>query len=135
MRLTVYTASTFDPWEAPMYDILISGGTVVDGSGEAAHAADVGIKDGTVAGIGANLSAGGDSQIDATGLIVAPGFVDVHTHYDAQLSWDPCATPSIWHGVTTIVTGNCGVGLAPCRPEDREAIMWDLVNVEAMSFD
>jgi len=118
-----------------MYDILISGGTVVDGSGEAAHAADVGIKDGTVAGIGANLSAGGDSQIDATGLIVAPGFVDVHTHYDAQLSWDPCATPSIWHGVTTIVTGNCGVGLAPCRPEDREAIMWDLVNVEAMSFD
>jgi N-acyl-D-aspartate/D-glutamate deacylase len=117
-----------------MYDLVIHGGTVVDGSGRTAFQADVAIQGGRVAEIG-QLSGDAASRVSAEGLVVAPGFVDVHTHYDAQLNWDPYATPSIWHGVTTIVTGNCGVGIAPCRPEDREAVLWDLVNVEAMSFD
>jgi N-acyl-D-amino-acid deacylase len=68
-------------------------------------------------------------------MIVAPGFVDPHTHYDAQMCWDPLLTPSSWHGVTTVVLGNCGVGVAPCRPEDREKATWDLVNLEAIPYE
>ena len=74
-------------------------------------------------------------MIDAEGLAVAPGFIDPHTHYDAQICWDGATTPSSWHGVTTVVMGNCGVGIAPCRPAAREVAMRDLVNVEAIPFE
>ena len=73
--------------------------------------------------------------IDADGLVVAPGFIDPHTHYDAQICWDPAISPSSWHGVTSVVMGNCGVGIAPCRPEAREIAMRDLVNVEGIPFE
>jgi N-acyl-D-amino-acid deacylase len=116
------------------YDLIIRNGTVVDGTGAPRIQADVAIKDGLIAAVG-EISGTATRTIDATGLIVAPGFVDPHTHYDAQICWDDITTPSCWHGVTTVMMGNCGVGLAPCRPESREIAAWDLVNVEAIPFD
>jgi N-acyl-D-aspartate/D-glutamate deacylase len=116
------------------YDILVRGGTVVDGTGAQARRADVGISQGKVVEIGA-LSGSARKTIDASGLVVAPGFIDPHTHYDAQICWDGATTPSSWHGVTTVVMGNCGVGIAPCRPQAREVSMRDLVNVEAIPFE
>ena len=77
----------------------------------------------------------GKRTIDASDLIVAPGFIDPHTHYDAQMCWDSLMTCSSWHGVTTVITGNCGVGIAPCRPEAHEVVAWDLVNVEGIPFE
>ncbi|HEX4504568.1 MAG TPA: amidohydrolase family protein, partial [Alphaproteobacteria bacterium] len=109
------------------FDLLIRGGTVIDGTGAPRVRADVGIVGGRIAAIG-RLDAAAEAVIDADGLVVAPGFVDPHTHYDAQLFWDPMLTCSSWHGITTVVTGNCGVGLAPVRPSARETVMWDLVN-------
>src|SRR5687767_15389684 len=96
---------------------------------------DVGIKDGKVARIDGISSTDGDDVLDATGLIVAPGFVDLHTHYDAQLFWDPYCTISGWHGVTSVVIGNCGFGFAPCRPEDRERSMLSMTRNEQISLD
>ena len=116
------------------YDLIIRNGTVVDGTGAPRIQADVAIKDGLIAAVG-EISGTATRTIDATGLIVAPGFVDPHTHYDAQICWDDVTSPSCWHGVTTVMMGNCGVGLAPCRPESREIAAWDLVNVEAIPFD
>ena len=118
------------------YDILIRGGTLVDGTGAPAKQADVAVKDGRIAGVG-DLAASGPAAktIDAAGLVVAPGFIDPHTHYDAQICWDGATTPSSWHGVTTVVMGNCGVGIAPCKPAAREVAMRDLVNVEAIPFE
>jgi N-acyl-D-amino-acid deacylase len=117
------------------YDLLIKNGKVVDGTGAPAHHADVAIADGKVAAIG-DLSTNSTRRvIDATDLVVAPGFIDPHTHYDAQICWDGALTPSSWHGVTSVVMGNCGVGIAPCRPAAREIAMRDLVNVEAIPFE
>ncbi|HZO80851.1 MAG TPA: amidohydrolase family protein [Candidatus Binataceae bacterium] len=115
------------------YDLVIKNGTVVDGTGAPRFRADVAVKDGKIAEIG-KLSGGGRT-IDASDLIVAPGFVDPHTHYDAQICWDPLLTCTSWHGVTSVVMGNCGVGIAPCKPEVHEVAAWDLVNVEAIPFD
>ncbi|MEN9727373.1 MAG: hypothetical protein RL434_1739, partial [Pseudomonadota bacterium] len=109
-------------------------GTVVDGTGAPRQQADIGVKDGIIVDVG-KVSGSAARTIDASDLIVAPGFVDPHTHYDAQICWDDITTPSCWHGVTTVVMGNCGVGIAPCRPETREIAAWDLVNVEAIPFD
>jgi N-acyl-D-aspartate/D-glutamate deacylase len=117
-----------------MYDLVIRGGTVVDGTGASKTNADIAVKDGIIVEIG-KISGRTQSSIDATDLIVAPGFVDPHTHYDAQICWDDLTTPSSWHGVTSVMMGNCGVGLAPCRPKDREVASWDLVNVEAIPFE
>jgi N-acyl-D-aspartate/D-glutamate deacylase len=114
-------------------DVVIRGGTVIDGSGAPGVKADVAIDGGRIQAIG-QVSGRGQREIDAGGLVVCPGFVDVHTHYDAQYTWDPYATSSIWHGVTTTVIGNCGFAIAPCRPEDRESAMRTLVKVEGMSF-
>jgi N-acyl-D-aspartate/D-glutamate deacylase len=100
-------------------DLLIRNGTVVDGSGAARYRADVGIKDGRIAEIGRIRSAA-ERTIDAEGLIVAPGFIDGHTHMDAQVAWDRIGSCSCWHGVTSVIMGNCGFALAPCPPEDRE---------------
>lgn len=116
------------------YDVVIKNGTVVDGTGAPRYQADVAIADGKVAEIG-KVSEGAKRTIDAHGLVVAPGFVDPHTHYDAQICWDGAVTPSSWHGVTSVVMGNCGVGIAPCKPETREIAMKDLVNVEGIPFD
>jgi N-acyl-D-amino-acid deacylase len=116
------------------YDLLIKNGTVVDGTGAAPRRADVGIANGQIAEIG-KITEGAKKTIDASDLIVSPGFVDPHTHYDAQICWDPYITSSSWHGITTVIMGNCGVGIAPCRPEVREIAAWDLVNVEAIPFD
>ncbi len=116
------------------YDILIKSGTVVDGTGAPARRADVAIAGGKIVEVGA-LSAHARRTIDAEGLVVAPGFIDPHTHYDAQICWDGATTPSSWHGVTSVVMGNCGVGIAPCRPGAREIAMRDLVNVEAIPFE
>ncbi len=98
-----------------MFDLVIRNGTVIDGSGQPRRLADVAVQDGRIAAVGPSLGAG-RREIDAAGLIVAPGFVDIHTHYDGQATWDPYITPSSWHGVTTTVFGNCGVGFAPVRP-------------------
>jgi N-acyl-D-amino-acid deacylase len=116
------------------YDLLIKNGTVVDGTGSPRRVADVAIKGDVIAEIG-KIKDGAAKTIDADGLIVAPGFVDPHTHYDAQICWDPQITSSSWHGVTSVVMGNCGVGLAPCRPKARDIAAHDLVNVEAIPYE
>ena len=116
------------------YDLVIRNGTLVDGTGSAPRHADVAVQDGVIAEVG-EIREGADRVIDASDLVVAPGFVDHHTHYDAQICWDPTTSCSPWHGVTSVVMGNCGVGLAPCRPEAREIATWDLVNVEAIPFE
>jgi N-acyl-D-aspartate/D-glutamate deacylase len=116
------------------YDLIIRNGTVIDGTGAAGRRADVAIAGGRVAEIG-KVSEGARRTVDASDLIVAPGFVDPHTHYDAQICWDPMVSCTSWHGVTTVVMGNCGVGIAPCRERVREIAAWDLVNVEAIPFD
>jgi N-acyl-D-amino-acid deacylase len=115
-------------------DIVIKNGTLIDGTGAPGRRADVAISGGKIAGLG-EASGPARRTIDAEGLVVAPGFIDPHTHYDAQICWDGATTPSSWHGVTTVVMGNCGVGIAPCRPEAREIAMRDLVNVEAIPFE
>ena len=107
---------------------------MIDGVGAPAIRADIGIAAGRLVEIG-ELSGLARKTIDAHGLVVAPGFIDPHTHYDAQICWDGATTPSSWHGVTTVVMGNCGVGIAPCRPQAREVAMRDLVNVEAIPFE
>ena len=94
-------------------DIVIRGGTVVDGTGAPGKLLDVAVTDGVVSEIGTGLS--GRRELDASGRIVAPGFVDIHTHYDAQVFWDPGLTSSCWHGVTSVVAGNCGFSIAPTR--------------------
>jgi N-acyl-D-aspartate/D-glutamate deacylase len=116
-------------------DLLVRGGTVVDGTGAPARTADVAVADGRVVEIGRLDDARAAEVVDADGLLVTPGFVDVHTHYDAQLHWDPTASPASWHGVTTLLTGNCGFTLAPSRPEDIEWLLLMLSRVEGMSAD
>jgi N-acyl-D-aspartate/D-glutamate deacylase len=116
------------------FDLVIKNGMLVDGTGAPARRADVAVTGGTIAEIG-RVTAGAATVIDASDLVVAPGFIDPHTHYDAQICWDGAVTPSSWHGVTSVIMGNCGVGIAPCRPKAREVAMRDLVNVEAIPFD
>ncbi len=115
-------------------DLLIKNGTVIDGTGAPRREADIAVKDGRIAEIG-KVSVSAAKIINAAGAVVAPGFIDPHTHYDAQICWDPGISPSSWHGVTSVVMGNCGVGIAPCRPEAREIAMRDLVNVEGIPFE
>ncbi|MER5210163.1 D-aminoacylase [Streptomyces sp. NPDC002838] len=120
-----------------MLDHLIKGATVVDGTGASAYTADVGIRDGRIAVIGREVAEEARTVEDATGLVLAPGFVDPHTHYDAQLFWDPYATPSLNHGVTTVAAGNCGFTLAPLnpdRPEDADYTRRMMSKVEGMSL-
>ena len=114
------------------FDLLIRGGTLVDGTGSAPRVADIGVKDGVIAAIG-NLGDDAARVIDATGQYVTPGFIDQHTHYDAQVFWDPYCSNSGEHGTTTTVMTNCGFGLAPCRPTDRDRVMLMLENTEEIS--
>ena len=117
-----------------MYDILIKNGALIDGTGTAARHGSVAITDGKIVEVG-EIDGPANQVIDAEGAVVAPGFIDPHTHYDAQICWDGAVTPSSWHGVTSVVVGNCGVGIAPCKLESREIAMHDLVNVEAIPYD
>src|ERR1700732_2628365 len=117
------------------YDLIIRNGTVVDGTRLPRFRADVGIKDGRVRKIGRIGEATAGRELDAKGCIVAPGFVDLHTHYDAQIHWDPYCTISGWHGVTSIVLGNCGFGFAPCKPEFRERSMLMMTRTGAVPLE
>ncbi len=112
-----------------MHDLVIRNGLVVDGTGAPARKADVAIDDGVVAAIG-EVNDLGREELDADGLLVTPGFVDIHTHFDGQITWDPLLTPSFWHGVTTVVMGNCGVGFAPAAPNRRDWLIGLMEGVE-----
>ena len=114
----------------PWY-IVIRGGRIIDGTGLAAYSADIAIQGGRIAAMG-RLSGDAKRTVDADGCIITPGFIDVHTHYDVQLDWDPLATPSSWHGVTTALAGNCGFTLAPAKPDDVEWLAGMLSRVEGM---
>ena len=114
------------------FDAIIRGGTIVDGTGTPRYVSDVGINEGRVAQIGGLKGSKATRELDASGLIVAPGFVDLHTHYDAQVQWDPYCTISGWHGVTSVALGNCGFGFAPCEPKDRDRSMLSLSRNEAI---
>src|SRR5215471_14252054 len=115
-----------------MHDLLIRGGTIVDGSGAASWQGDVAIDSGRISAIAAagTIGEGARATIDAGGLVVTPGFVDIHTHYDGQATWDPLLAPSCWHGVTTVVMGNCGVGFAPVAPDRHEWLIGLMEGVE-----
>ena len=117
------------------FDTLIRGGTVIDGTMIPRFKADIGIKDGKIAKIGTRASATADRVIDASDNIVAPGYIDIHTHYDAQILWDPYCTISGWHGVTSVVLGNCGFGFAPIPPHLRDRAMMMMTRNEAIEFE
>ncbi|MHB1582520.1 MAG: N-acyl-D-amino-acid deacylase family protein [Acidimicrobiales bacterium] len=114
-------------------ELVIRGGTVVDGTGAPGYRADVAVADGRVVAVGERLA--GRRELDAAGHVVAPGFIDIHTHYDAQVFWDPWLTPSCFHGVTSVIAGNCGFSIAPVRSQDRALLARTLQHVEDMSFD
>ena len=117
----------------PEYDMIIRQGTIVDGTGRLpAYRGDVAIKQGKIALISGRIRASASQELDATGCIIAPGAIDLHTHYDLQLNWEPYATMSGWHGVTSVTIGQCGFGFAPCKPEDREAAMRLMTRIEAI---
>ncbi|MGZ4784767.1 MAG: amidohydrolase family protein, partial [Acidimicrobiales bacterium] len=116
-----------------MADLVVRNGTIVDGTGSPAFVGDIAIVDGRVAAVGDDVDASvppGAQEIDATGLLVTPGWVDIHTHYDGQASWDPVLAPSSWHGATTILFGNCGVGFAPVRKRDHQGLIDLMEGVE-----
>ena len=112
-----------------MYDLIIRNGTIIDGTGNDRYVADIAIKDEKISAIG-EIQGSADKEIDAKGKLVTPGWVDVHTHYDGQATWDPVLAPSSWHGVTTVVMGNCGVGFAPVKPKDRDFLIELMEGVE-----
>jgi N-acyl-D-aspartate/D-glutamate deacylase len=114
-----------------MLDSIIRGAEICDGSGRSRYNGDIAIAGGRIAAVG-KVDGPARRELDADGLVAAPGFIDVHTHYDCQVSWDPALTPSCWHGVTSVVMGNCGFSIAPCRPEHRELLMRMLLYVEGM---
>src|SRR3990170_8860872 len=119
-------------------DLLLRHASVIDGTGGPARAADVAVAGGRIAAIrppGELTPLPGTDVVDLDGLVLAPGFIDIHTHYDAQILWDGDLTPSSWHGVTSVVMGNCGFGVAPTRPEHRDTIVRTLENVEGMSME
>ena len=116
-------------------DTIIKRGTIVDGTRTPRYVSDMAIKDRKIAQIGGLRASQAAQVLDASGLIVAPGFVDLHTHYDAQIQWDPYCTLSGWHGVTSVAIGNCGFGFAPCEVKDRERAMLSLTRNEAIPLE
>lgn len=119
-------------------DMIIRGGLIIDGQRTPRYRGDIGVKNGRVeaiTGVGGLSKKTAKKEIDAEGLVVAPGFVDLHTHYDAQIFWDPYCTTSGWHGVTSVVIGNCGFGIAPVKGDGRDRAMLSLTRNEAISYD
>jgi N-acyl-D-aspartate/D-glutamate deacylase len=116
-------------------DLVLRGADVVDGSGVPAQRVDVGIEGDRIVVVAPDVEAGAAVEVALDGLVLAPGFIDVHTHLDAQVLWDPDVTPCSWYGVTSVIMGNCGFGIAPIRPEDREAVMRIMESVEDMSYE
>ena len=112
-----------------LHDVVIRNGKIIDGSGKNQFTGDIAIDDGTISLVG-NVEHSGRKEIDAKGNLVTPGWVDIHTHYDGQVCWDPYLTPSSWHGVTTVVMGNCGVGFAPVKPGDENFLIQLMEGVE-----
>ena len=117
------------------YDMIIEGGTVVDGTGGEPVQADIGIVDGTIAEVGRITGETAGEVIDADGLVVTPGFVDVHTHMDAQIAWDPLGESSCFHGVTSVVMGNCGFTLAPAKADERHLVVRNLERAEDIAAE
>jgi N-acyl-D-aspartate/D-glutamate deacylase len=117
-----------------MHDLVIENATLIDGLGTPAKLGSLAVRDGRIAAVGDDVGPGRE-RIDAGGLALAPGIVDLHTHFDAQLLWDPFATPSVALGVTSVVIGNCGFTIAPCRAEDRDQTLRNLTHVEAMPLE
>ncbi len=111
------------------FDLVVRGGTIVDGTGAPRYRGDVAVKHGVIAAIG-TFEGTGTEEIDATGRIVTPGFVDIHTHYDGHATWTDRMLPTSQHGVTTVLAGNCGVGFAPCKPQDRDRLVALMEGVE-----
>src|ERR1043166_3570878 len=105
--------------ETSMHDLIIRGAEICDGTGAPRRRGDVAVTDGRIVEVG-RVGGGAARTIEADGLVLAPGFIDLHTHYDCQVSWDPALTPSCWHGVTAVLMGTCGFTIGPCRPADRE---------------
>src|SRR5580693_8963379 len=114
-------------------ETVIRGGTLIDGTGAPGRRADVAVTGGRIVEVGDGLR--GSREIDASGQVVAPGFIDIHTHYDAQVFWDPWLTPSSFHGVTSVIAGNCGFSIAPIKAKDVGLLARTLQHVEDMSFD
>ena len=112
-----------------IHDLVIRNGNIVDGSGKKPFLGDIAIDDGKITKVGEVINSG-KKEIDANGNLVSPGWVDIHTHYDGQVCWDPYLTPSSWHGVTTVVMGNCGVGFAPVKPGDENFLIQLMEGVE-----
>ncbi|MEA2738707.1 MAG: hypothetical protein QOH05_2014, partial [Acetobacteraceae bacterium] len=112
-----------------MHDTVIRGGTIVDGTGKSAYTGDVALDGGVISQVGGKAGPG-KREVEADGLVVSPGWVDIHTHYDGQAMWDPLLAPSCWHGVTTVMFGNCGVGFAPVKKHHRGALMDLMEGVE-----
>jgi len=118
-----------------MLDLVIRNARICEGTGRPSYIGSLGVEAGRIVRVGQEDGLAARRTIDAEGLALAPGFIDPHTHYDAQVAWDPLLTCSPWHGVTTVVMGNCGVGVAPVKPETRDVLLYDLVNVEAIPYD
>lgn len=118
-----------------MFDLVIENACIYDGTGQPSYMGTLGVNDGHITYIGPKGGLAAQRTINAEGLALAPGFIDPHTHYDAQVAWDNMLTSSPWHGVTTVIMGNCGVGVAPVKPEMRDTLMQDLVNIEAIPYD
>lgn len=118
-----------------MFDLVIQNARICDGTGQPGFIGTLGVNDGLITHVGQETGLAAARTIDAEGLVLAPGFIDPHTHYDAQIAWDHMLTSSPWHGVTTVIMGNCGVGVAPVKPAMRDILMHDLVNVEAIPYD
>ncbi|HJU27922.1 MAG TPA: amidohydrolase family protein, partial [Candidatus Binataceae bacterium] len=116
------------------YDLLIKDVRICDGTGGLIRPGAIAIENGSIAAVG-EVTGPARREINGGGLIAAPGFIDIHTHYDAQVSWDRLLTCSSWHGVTSVLMGNCGVGVAPVRPRSKSTMAWDLVNVEALPHE
>ena len=131
-NLLLVVGAMHEKGEAMTLDLVIRGGTVVDGTGMPRYRADVGVSDGTIVSIG-RITERGAEEIDAEGKVVAPGFIDGHTHFDAQVCWDPLGTSSSYHGVTSVIMGNCGFTIAPCREAEMDLALRSLERAEDMS--